>query len=81
MANAREGVQPVPTDETVNKNLKTWQEKMEAGEPLNSLEETKADADFNVKHRVREAEERAAHEARKAGMRTPSQVNANKENK
>jgi len=45
--------------------LLTWQEKLDQGVPLNSLEDTKADADYNVKQRIREQSERDAFEARK----------------
>lgn len=64
-----------------DKKIPTWSEKLDAGEALNSLEETKADADFNVKQRIKEAEERAAFNARKAGVRPPSQVEPKKEGK
>jgi hypothetical protein len=46
----------------------TWQEKIDAGKPLNPLDETKADADFNHQKRVRDQEEREEYEARKRGV-------------
>lgn len=58
MAEAKEDVKD-------SKKTKTWQEKMQAKEPLNSLEETKADADFNVKERMRQEAARKEFEARK----------------
>jgi hypothetical protein len=41
--------------------LLTWQDKLKAGQPLNELEQVKADADFNYRQRLREANERDAH--------------------
>jgi hypothetical protein len=41
--------------------LLTWQEKLKAGQPLNELEQVKADADFNYRQRLREQQEREAH--------------------
>jgi hypothetical protein len=35
--------------------LLTWQDKLKAGQPLNELEQVKADADFNYRQRLREA--------------------------
>lgn len=50
----------------------TWREKLDNGHPLNALDETKADADFNYKSRLREEEERKAFEKLKtAGKTTP----------
>lgn len=51
----------------------SWQEKMSRGEPLNNLEETKADADFNWHQREQERKAREEFEAKKAGKLTPSQ--------
>jgi hypothetical protein len=53
--------------QTQKQRTKTWVEKLEAREPLNNMDEIKADADFNHKFRVREAEERARFEQRKSG--------------
>lgn len=47
----------------------TWQDKLDAGKPLNPLEEVKADADFNYKRRLREAEEQKRFEQLKANGR------------
>lgn len=46
----------------------TWQDKLANREPLNSLEETKADADFNYNRRLREEKERKEYELQKAGQ-------------
>lgn len=51
----------------------SWQEKMDKGEPLNNLQEAKADADFNYHQREQERKAREEFEARKAGKLTPSQ--------
>jgi hypothetical protein len=47
--------------------LLTWQDKLKAGQPLNELEQVKADADFNFRQRLRETQEREAHKKRLAG--------------
>jgi hypothetical protein len=47
--------------------LLTWQDKLNAGQPLNELEQVKADADFNYRQRLRETQEREAHKKRLAG--------------
>lgn len=44
----------------------TWNEKLKKGKPLNAFDETKADADFNYRARLREEKERKAFEALKA---------------
>lgn len=44
----------------------TWKDKLDAGKPLNSLEETKADADFNYRRRLRDEAERKDFETLKA---------------
>lgn len=51
----------------------SWQEKMDRGEPLNNLEETKADADFNYHQREQERKAREEFEAKKRGRLSPSQ--------
>jgi hypothetical protein len=43
----------------------TWQEKMKAGQPLNKMDDVKAEADYAVRRHLREQKERAAFEARK----------------
>lgn len=53
--------------EEVDEKSLTWQQKLEKGLKLTSLEETKADADFNFKRRQRELDEKKAFEAAKAG--------------
>jgi hypothetical protein len=63
-----------------DKKLKTWSQKLEAGEPLNALEETQADADFNHKQRLKEQQERDAFNKRKQGVR-PAPVANEKETK
>jgi hypothetical protein len=50
----------------------TWQDKLDNGQTLNPLEETKADADFNYKQRLAEQKARAEFEARKAGGLRPA---------
>lgn len=67
--------------ETVEPKLKTWQEKLQAGEPLNPLEETKADADFNYKERLREQEARKKFEELKAAGRPAEPDQTNKKGK
>ena len=52
--------------------LLTWQEKLDKGEKLSTLEEVKADADFNHKFRVEEQEKRAAFEAKKHNGSRPA---------
>lgn len=44
----------------------TWRDKLNSGQPLNRLEETQADADFNYKHRLREENERKEFERLKS---------------
>lgn len=46
----------------------TWQQKMQQGLPLSNLEETKADADFNYRTRLRQEKERQEFEQAKAGQ-------------
>lgn len=52
----------------------TWQQKLEKGLPLNTLEEVKADADFNYRTRLRDEEERKAFEKLKSAGREVPQV-------
>ena len=46
-----------------------WKEKIKEGIPLNEMESTQAEADFNHKRRLREQEEKEAFEATKRGER------------
>ena len=43
----------------------TWQQKLEQGLPLNTLDEVKADADYNYRKRLRDEEDKKAFEALK----------------
>jgi hypothetical protein len=60
--------------------LLTWQDKLKAGQPLNELEQVKADADFNYRQRLREANERDAHKKllRGEAVEAPAQVEEKK---
>lgn len=58
----------------------TWREKLDNGHPLNPLDETKADADFNYKSRLREEEERKAFEKLKSAGKTTPEALAQLEN-
>jgi hypothetical protein len=51
------------------KKILTWKEKLDQGVPLNTMDEVKADADFNYRRRLREEEERLAFEKLKSGGR------------
>lgn len=73
MANTRtEAVEP--SDERVVRQELTWQQKLDQGKPLNEFDETKADADFNYRERMRESQARAEFEAKKRGA-TVKQTN------
>lgn len=52
----------------------TWQEKLDEGKHLTALEETKADADFNYRFRLKEAEEREAFEQLKSRGRVKEDI-------
>lgn len=66
MANAQQNNSDKPAT-TQPKRPLTWQEKIDQKKPLNVLEETKADADWNHRKRVRDEKEREEYEARKRG--------------
>lgn len=54
-------------NKTATANVKTWQDKLSNSEPLNHLDEVKADADFNYQQRLREEKARKEFEDLKAG--------------
>lgn len=54
-------------NKTATATVKTWQDKLSNSEPLNHLDEVKADADFNYQQRLREEKARKEFEALKAG--------------
>jgi hypothetical protein len=55
-----------------NDKVLTWKDKLNKGLPLNNLEETQADADFNYRRRLREEEETREYNKLKAGYAQPS---------
>lgn len=59
------------------KRKKTWQEKLDNGDALTELEDTKSEADYSVRRHLREQKERQAFEARKARTRSRKEAAAN----
>jgi hypothetical protein len=67
---------PAPAERSTRrvKRKKTWQEKLDDGQPLTELEDVKSEADYSVRRHLREQKERQAFEARKNRSRKQAQL-------
>jgi hypothetical protein len=70
---ATEKSEPKTEDRAPKKQL-TWQQKLEQGVPFNSFDETKADADFNYRQRLRDETSKQEFEAKKQANRDAQRV-------